>query len=66
MNRERIDQAIDNVSVAIDILQATTDYYREMESSTANDLIKLNDIVHLALRDSVNEIIQVLKDIRKD
>lgn len=66
MNRERIDKAIDNVSVAIDILQATTDYYREMESSTANDLIKLNDIVHLALRDSVNEIIQVLKDIRKD
>lgn len=66
MNRERIDKAIDNVSVVIDILQATTDYYREMESSTADDLIKLNDIVHLALRDSVNEIIQALKDISKD
>ena len=37
-----------------------------MESSTADDLIKHNDIVHLALGDSVNEIIQVLKDIRKD
>ena len=37
-----------------------------MESSTADDLIKLNDIVHLELGDSVNEIIQALKDISKD
>ena len=62
MKKEKATIAIENVSVAIDILQATTDYYRHMESVEAKDLIRLNDIVNNALRDSVNEVVVALSE----
>ena len=66
MKRRKVYSALDNVSVAIDVLQATTDYYKQMESVEAKDLIRLNDIVHIALRDSVNDTITALQEEEKD
>ena len=66
MKRRKVYYALDNVSVAIDVLQATTDYYKQMESVEAKDLIRLNDIVHIALRDSVNDTITALQEEEKD
>lgn len=66
MNIKKVHTAINNISVAIDILQATTDYYKHLESVEANDLIKLNDIVHISLRDSVNDIIAAIHEEKKE
>lgn len=66
MNIKKVHTAINNISVAIDILQATTDYYKHLESVEANDLIKLNDIVHISLRDSVNDIISAIQEEKKE
>lgn len=66
MNKEKILKTLEELSVSIDILQATTDYYKEMESAEAKDVLKLNDIVHLSLRDSVNDIIGELIDVDED
>ena len=66
MKRRKVYNALDNVSVAIDVLQATTDYYKQMKSVEAKDLIRLNDIVHIALRDSVNDTITALQEEEKD
>lgn len=66
MNIKKVHTAINNISVAIDILQATTDYYKHLESVEANDLLKLNDIVHIALRDSVNDIISAIQEEKKE
>lgn len=66
MNKEKILKTLEELSVSIDILQATTEYYKEMESTEAKDVLKLNDIVHLSLRDSVNDIIGELIDVDED
>ena len=66
MNIKKVHTAINNISVAIDILQATTDYYKHLESVEANDLIKLNDIAHISLRDSVNDIIAAIHEEKKE
>ena len=53
MKRE-YQKAIKEVSAVIDILEATSKYYKEMKSVDVSDILVMVDIVSNALRDKVN------------
>lgn len=61
--KKQIEKAIAEISSVIDILQAITEFYKKMECVDANDFMILNDLVCNGLRDKVNALIPLVKEL---
>ena len=61
MDLEKLRLAVDEVCVPIDILQATTEFYKGMEAEGVENIIKLNEIVWKSLREEVDKIVYLIK-----
>ena len=59
---DKTRKAINNVSVVIDMFQSTTEFYKHLESVEVDDLFKMNEIILINLRDTINKVIQTLED----
>lgn len=60
--KDKTREAINNVSVVIDMFQSTTEFYKHLESVEVDDLFKMNEIILINLRDTINKVIQTLED----
>lgn len=60
--KDKTRKAINNVSVVIDMLQSTTEFYKHLESVEVDDSFKMNEIILINLRDTINKVIQTLED----
>ena len=61
--KKEIEKSIAEISSVIDILQATTEFYKKMECVDANDFMVLNDLVCAGLRDKLNALIPLVKEL---
>ena len=60
--KDKTRKEINNVSVVIDMFQSTTEFYKHLESVEVDDLFKMNEIILINLRDTINKVIQTLED----
>ena len=60
--KDKTRKAINNVSVVIYMFQSTTEFYKHLESVEVDDLFKMNEIILINLRDTINKVIQTLED----
>lgn len=60
--KDKTRKAINNVSVVIDMFQSSTEFYKHLESVEVDDLFKMNEIILINLRDTINKVIQTLED----
>ena len=63
MDRVKIKELLEVVSVGVDILQGTSMLYRKMESVDVKELFVLMEVVERYLREAVNKVYgEVLKE----
>ena len=62
---EYLEKKINKLSVCIDILQATTQFYEQMESAEAEELISLNKMIVISLREVANELISTILNTKE-
>ena len=63
MDRVKIKELLEVVSVGVDILQGTSMLYRKMESVDVKELFVLMEVVERHLREAVNKVYgEVLKE----
>ena len=60
--KDKTRKAINNVSAVIDMFQSSTEFYKHLESVEVDDLFKMNEIILINLRDTINKVIQTLED----
>ena len=60
MDKRKIEDALDVVSVGIDILMATTLYYEKYESVTPKEELTMNKIVYELLLEALSSVIGAL------
>ena len=61
MSNNRIVDALDKVSVSIDILRATTLYYKSDKEATSKEVLTMNEFVCELINKALNEVITALK-----
>ena len=61
MSNNRIVGALDKASVSIDILRATTLYYKSDKEVTSKEVLTMNEFVCELINEALNEVITVLK-----
>ena len=61
MSNNRIVDALDKASVSIDILRATTLYYKSDKEVTSKEVLTMNEFVCELINEALNEVITALK-----
>lgn len=56
----KFESKVNELNAVVDILQATTEYYNTLEEPNAEDVLKVNGIVHREMRKLIDDIIGMI------
>ena len=61
----KLENKVNELNAVIDILVATTEYYKTLEEPNADDILKVNTMVHNELRKLVDDVIRLINLSKK-